>query len=87
MVKEKLESTKSRIKFLQKIQVAPQLSKEQDMLQEMFSHRDTMWGTGESLPKLEGNLNPNILGYDEDETAQSFGIGRIRGGTGQFFGI
>ena len=74
MVK-KVDPSKSRFKSLQKIEVAPQLSKEQDMLQEMFGGNDN-WGTGRNLPRNEGILRRGhglIKNDDYGETASMFG--------------
>jgi len=86
-IKASAQTRTANISRLRTLRPAPLLTTEQDMLQEFFGSRNQTWGTGQNLPTLKGNLNPNILGYDEDETAQSFGIGRIKGGTGSFFGI
>ena len=77
------------IRFIQQLQPAPALSKEQDMLQEFFGGW-SMWHLPEdNLPRMTGeSLMPNSVGNDiNDETAETFGFGRIKSQTGEFFGL
>jgi len=70
-----LSPKKERLKSFQRMQIAPLLSKEQNMLQEMFGGNDN-WGTGKNLPKIEGilrNGNGLIKNDDFGDTAKLFG--------------
>jgi len=74
MVK-KVSAEKAGFKALQKIEVAPQLSKEQNMLHEMFGGNGN-WGTGKNLPEVRGALISGkglIKNDDYGETASMFG--------------
>jgi hypothetical protein len=86
--------TKSRYKqTLQPIQPAPLISKEQDMLQDLFGgrgeNRVMFGGNGECATKVDGALMPNNFGNeieDGEQTSDHFGFGS-RHETGGFFGI
>ncbi len=69
---------KQRAGFIQKLQPAPALGKEQAMIQEIFNGESTL-GDGECLPKVEGILRRGggIInnGDDYKETASMFGFG------------
>ena len=61
-------------------QPALQLTKEQNMLHEMFGGEPT-FGTGENLPKIDGVLNSGhglIKNDDDGETGSMFGFRRQR---------
>jgi len=62
---------------LLKLQVAPRLTREQGMLQEMFGGSPS-WGTGRNLPKFHRTLMSGYglvnSGDDEKETASMFGF-------------
>ncbi len=81
VIPEQLSTKLKRIQFLQKpIQPAPQLTKEQNMLHEMFGGEPT-FGTGENLPKIDGVLNSGhglIKNDDYGETGSMFGFRRQR---------
>jgi len=91
---KRLGSTKSRYsKILQPIQPAPLISKEQDMLQDLFGgrgeNRVMFGGNGECATKVDGALMPNNFGNeieDGEQTSDHFGFGS-RHETGGFFGI
>lgn len=72
-------SKQKRFSKLLKFKIAPQLTKEQEMLQELFGSNPS-WGTGENLPKFDNVLNSGEglinSGDDESETAQLFGLKR-----------
>jgi hypothetical protein len=75
VIKPKIEKTRL-VKLLKPQVFAPLLSKEQDMLQEMFGGSPS-WGTGESLPKVNGVLisgNGLIKSDDGGETGSMFGF-------------
>jgi len=77
--KKRLKKIRSKIGFIQSLQPAPALSKEQDMLQELFNGEPT-FGTGENLPKVSGVLRTGHglinNGDDYEETASMFGVRR-----------
>lgn len=65
------------VKFVQTLNPAPALSKEQNMLQEMFNGEQT-FGTGQNLPEVNGILRSGgglINNGDADgETGSMFGM-------------
>lgn len=80
----------SAIAATKKFQIGKQLSTEQDFLRQLFGHGDkVIFGNeeSESLPKLNGTLMPNVINGDDDGTAMSFGLGRNKSRTGEFFGL
>jgi len=81
---------RQRVNFLQQLNPAPALSKEQEMLQEFFSG-ESFWGLPEdNLPKINGILRTGsglIKCEDEfGETRSFFGFG-TKSRTGNFFGL
>jgi hypothetical protein len=61
-----------------KLLIGQNLSREQDMMQEMFNG-DRTWGTGENLPQLNNTLTSGyglINNDDYGETASMFGVKR-----------
>lgn len=96
-LKSKLElkrfgTQKARYKqILQPINPAPQLSQEQDMLNDLFGGRGenrVMFQNPSSqcVTELKGSLMTNTINGDDNETAETFGMGIDRR-TGGFFGI
>ena len=73
----KITSSK-RINFLQRLNPAPALSREQDMFNEVFSGEGAiMSGDGSCLPSTNnGNLGTQEFG-GQGETGNMFGIKRI----------
>jgi hypothetical protein len=66
------------LRSLPSVQPAPALSKEQDMLQEMFSGNDN-WGTGQNLPEINGALRTGggiMNSGDNGQTGSMFGLKR-----------
>ena len=67
---------RKQVRFIQTLQPAPALSREQDMLQELFNGERT-FGTGNNLPKMEGVLRSGgglmNNGDVDSETASMFG--------------
>jgi len=63
--------------LLRQPQIAPMLSKEQEMMQELFGGSPS-WGSGEQLPVINNSLNSGHglinSGDDYRETAGLFGI-------------
>jgi len=71
-------TTKQRFsQVLRQPQIAPMLSKEQEMMQELFGGSSS-WGSGEQLPVMNNSLNSGHglinSGDDYRETASMFGI-------------
>jgi hypothetical protein len=68
-------------KFIQTLQPAPALSREQDMLQELFNGEQT-FGTGQNLPQMNGALTSGggliNNGDDYGETGEMFGMRRSK---------
>ena len=61
-----------------KLIVGQNLSREQEMMQEMFGN-DRSWGTGQNLPQLNNTLTSGyglINNDDYGETASMFGVWR-----------
>ena len=68
------------INFIQRLNPAPALSREQNMLQEMFSGEGFMNGGGSCLPSTDnGNLGTDKFGGG-GETGNMFGFKRYNGG-------
>jgi hypothetical protein len=68
--------SRQRINFLQKLNPAPILSREQEMFNEVFSGEGIMSGNGECLPRTDnGNLGEQEFGGGGD-TGEMFGIKR-----------
>ena len=63
-----------KFKSLLKLNLAPMLSQEQNMLQEIFNGR-SFWGLEEDcLPKIEGSLMPDRVRGVRGKTAELFGF-------------
>ena len=71
--------TRQRINFIQRLDPAPALSKEQDMLQELFNGERT-FGTGNNLPNTDNKILRSGGGIincgDEGATGEMFGLRR-----------
>jgi len=69
-----------QIKFIQRLNPAPALSREQQMFQELFNGESFMHGRGENLPRTDnGNLGTDAFGGD-GETGNFFGFRKGEGG-------
>jgi hypothetical protein len=66
---------------------APMFSREQQFIRTFFGHGDHVIfnsGTDDSLPHMQGHLNPRRFNEEDDGTAQSFGFGSIKTRSGLF---
>ena len=74
----KVKYANKNIRFIQQLKPAPALSKEQMMLQEVFSGEGAMMsGDGSCLPSINnGNLGTQVFGGD-GETGEMFGVRRF----------
>lgn len=87
------QPTRRNINFIQRLQPAPALSREQQMIQEVFSGEGAlMSGDGSCLPYVRER--PTSFGFGNDRTANLFGLGNdnddkifFDGGTSDFFGL
>ena len=75
---KQFETSKQRFsKLLRQPQIAPMLTKEQEMMQELFGGSPS-WGSGEQLPVINHSLSSGHglinSGDDYRETAGLFGI-------------
>lgn len=63
--------------LLRKPIIAPQITREQEMMQELFGGSPT-WGSGNQLPVINNSLNSGHglinSGDEERETASMFGL-------------
>lgn len=90
---KRLGTAKSRYsKTLTPIQPAPLLSKEQDMMNDLFGGREenrVMFGTASgALPKMNGALmEDNFNDFDDGETTRNLFGGGVNRSTGSMFGI